>query len=99
MAEVPVAHAREPLVGSGPQRVGHAAQRLVLALRTTHAITHWWEQILLLGYNRIDFQFLDADNGSPIDFGDFDSDSLEQRLLLNYYWNMSLPEFYQVATT
>ena len=24
---------------------------------------------------------------------------MEQRLLLNYYWNMTLPEFYQVATT
>ena len=74
-------------------------QRLVLSLRTTHAITRWWEQILLLGYNRIDFQFVDPNNGPPVDFGDFHSDSLEQRLLLNYYWNMTLPEFYQVATT
>ena len=74
-------------------------ERLVLSLRTTHAITRWWEQVLLLGYNRIDFQFVDPNNGPPADFGDFDSDSLEQRLLLNYYWNMTLPEFYQVATT
>ena len=74
-------------------------QRLVLSQRTTHAITRWWEQILLLGYNRIDFQFVDPNNGAPVDFGDFHSDSLEQRLLLNYYWNMTLPEFYQVATT
>src|SRR5262245_58619716 len=34
-------------------------QCLVLSQRTTHAITRWWEQFLLLGYNRIDFQFVD----------------------------------------
>jgi TonB dependent receptor len=51
-----------------------------------------------LGYNRIDFQFRDAFN-PPADFGPFRSDSDEQRLFLNYYWNMSLPEFYRVATT
>jgi hypothetical protein len=37
-------------------------QRLVLSLRPTHAITHWWEQILLLGYNRTDFLFKDPFN-------------------------------------
>jgi vitamin B12 transporter len=73
-------------------------QRLVLSLRTTHAITRWWEQILLLGYNSIDFKFKDALN-PPADFGDFHSDSDEQRWFLNYFWNTSLPEFYQVATT
>ncbi|MGH8066539.1 MAG: TonB-dependent receptor plug domain-containing protein [Candidatus Entotheonellia bacterium] len=34
-----------------------------------------------------------------IDFADSRTDSEEQRLFLNYYWNVSLPEFYQVATT
>jgi vitamin B12 transporter len=73
-------------------------QRLVLSLRTSHAITRWWEQILLLGYNRIDLKARDAFN-PPADFAAAQSDSTEQRLLLNYYWNMSLPEFYQVAPT
>jgi vitamin B12 transporter len=35
----------------------------------------------------------------PADFAAAQSDSTEQRLLLNYYWHMSLPEFYQVAPT
>jgi vitamin B12 transporter len=73
-------------------------QRLVLSLRTSHAITRWWEQIRLLGYNRIDLKVRDAFNPSA-DFAAAQSDSTAQRLLLNYYWNMSLPEFYQVAPT
>jgi outer membrane cobalamin receptor len=73
-------------------------QRLVLSLRTSHAITRWWEQILLLGYNRIDLKARDAFN-PPAYFAAAQSDSTEQRLLLNYYWDMSLPEFYQVAPT
>ena len=35
----------------------------------------------------------------PADFAASRTDSDEQRLFLNYYWNMSLPEFYQVAPT
>jgi hypothetical protein len=73
-------------------------RRLVLSLRTTYAMTRWWEQVLLLGYNRIDFQFRDAFN-PPADFGALRSDSDEQRLFLNYFWNMSLTEVYQGATT
>jgi vitamin B12 transporter len=73
-------------------------QRLVLSLRTTHTITRWWEQVLLLGYNRTDFLFNDPFN-PPADFGDFRSDTEEQRLFLNYFWNMTLPEFYQVVPT
>ncbi|MGH8067510.1 MAG: TonB-dependent receptor plug domain-containing protein [Candidatus Entotheonellia bacterium] len=75
-------------------------QRLVLSLRTTHAMTRWWEQVLLLGYNRNDSLFRDPlDPLNPEDFADSRTDSEEQRLLLNYYWNMSLPELYQVGTT
>jgi vitamin B12 transporter len=73
-------------------------QRLVLSLRGTHAITPWWEQVLLLGYNLIDSLFEDPFN-PPVDFAASRTTSDQQRLLLNYYWNMSLPEFYQVATT
>jgi vitamin B12 transporter len=75
-------------------------QRLVLSLRTTHAITRWWEQVLLLGYNRNDSLFRDPFNPSnPEDFADSRTDSEEQRLFLNYFWNMTLPEFYQVVPT
>ena len=73
-------------------------QRLVLSLRTTHAITRWWEQVLLLGYNRHRLSLRDAFNPSGR-LRRLPHDSKQQRLLLNYYWNMSLPEFYQVATT
>jgi vitamin B12 transporter len=75
-------------------------QRLVLSLRTTHAITRWWEDVLLLGYNRNDSLFRDPfDALNPEDFADSRTDSEEQRLFLNYFWNVSLPEFYRVATT
>jgi vitamin B12 transporter len=75
-------------------------QRLVLSLRTTHAMTRWWEQVLLLGYHRNDSLFRDPlDLGNPEDFADSRTDSEEQRLFLNYVWNVSLPEFYQVGTT
>jgi vitamin B12 transporter len=73
-------------------------QRLVLSLRTTHAITRWWEQALLLGYNRNDSLFRDPLN-PPIDFADSRTDSEEQRFFLNYFWNVALPEWYQVGTT
>jgi vitamin B12 transporter len=73
-------------------------QRLVVSLRTTHAITRWWEQVLLLGYHRHDSLFRDPFN-PPIDFADSRTDSEEQRLFLNYFWNVLLPEFYQVGTT
>jgi vitamin B12 transporter len=73
-------------------------QRLVLSLRTTHAITRWWEQVLLLGYNRNDSLFRDPFN-PPVDFADSRTDSEEQRLFLNYFWNMTLPEWYQVVPT
>lgn len=75
-------------------------QRLVLSLRTTHAITRWWEQVLLLGYNRNDTLFRDPlDPLNPEDFADSRTDSEEQRLFLNYFWNMTLPEFSQVVPT
>jgi vitamin B12 transporter len=73
-------------------------QRLTLSLRGTHAMTPWWDQVLLLGYNLIDTVFEDPFN-PPADFAASRTTANEQRLLLNYYWNMSLPEFYQVATT
>jgi vitamin B12 transporter len=73
-------------------------QRLVMSLRTTHALTAWWEQVLLLGYNRHDSRLRDPFN-PPIDFADSRTDREEQRLFLNYFWNMLLPEFYQVSTT
>jgi vitamin B12 transporter len=73
-------------------------QRLLLSLRTSHAITRWWEQTLFLGYNRIDLKLRDAFN-PPVDFAASRTTSNQQRLLLNYYWNLSLPEFSQVATT
>ena len=73
-------------------------QRLALSLRTTHAITWWWEHVLLLGYNRTDFLFNDPVN-PPVNFGDFRSDTEEQGLFLNYFWNMTLPEWYQVVPT
>jgi vitamin B12 transporter len=75
-------------------------QRLVLSLRTTHAIAHRWEQALLLGYNRNDSLFKDPrDPGDPEDFADSRTDSVEQRMLLNYVWNVALPEFSQLDTT
>jgi vitamin B12 transporter len=75
-------------------------QRLVLSLRTTHAITPWWEQVLLLGYNRNDSLFSDPlDVFNPEDFADSRTDSEEQRLFLNYFWNMTLPEWHQVVPT
>jgi vitamin B12 transporter len=75
-------------------------QRLVMSLRTTHAITRWWEQVLLLGYNRNDTLFRDPlDVLNPEDFADSRTDSEEQRLFLNYFWNMTLPEFSQVVPT
>jgi vitamin B12 transporter len=73
-------------------------QRLLLSLRTTHAITRWWEQALLLGYHRNDSLFRDPFN-PPIDFADSRTDSEEQRFFLNYFWNVLLPEWYQVGTT
>jgi vitamin B12 transporter len=73
-------------------------QRLLLSLRGTHAITPWWEQVLLLGYNLIDSVFADPFN-PPVDFAASRTTSDQQRLFLNYYWNLSLPEFSQVATT
>lgn len=73
-------------------------QRLLLALRTTHTVTSWWEQVLLLGYNLVDTVFDDAFN-PPVDFAASHTTSKQQRLLLNYYANLSLPEFSQVATT
>jgi vitamin B12 transporter len=73
-------------------------QRLTLALRGTHAVTRWWEQVLLLGLSRVNSLFRDPFN-PPIDFADSKTNSDEQRLFLNYVWNMSLPEFYQVGTT
>jgi vitamin B12 transporter len=72
-------------------------QRLVLSLRTTHAITRWWEHVLLLGYSRNDSLFRDPLD--PEDFADSQTDSEEQRLFLKYFWNVSLPEFYQVMPT
>jgi vitamin B12 transporter len=74
-------------------------QRLVLSLRTTHAITRWWEQVLLLGYNRNDSLFRDPQNDVPTDFADSRTHSEEQRLFLNYVWNLSLREFYRIGTT
>jgi vitamin B12 transporter len=74
-------------------------QRLVLSQRTTHAITRWWEHVLLLGYNRNDSLFRDPQNDVPTDFADSRTDSEEQRLFLNYFWNLSLPEFYRIGTT
>jgi vitamin B12 transporter len=75
-------------------------QRLVLSLRTTHAVTRWWEQVLLLGYNRNGSLFRDPlDLLNPEDFADSRTDSEEQRLFLNYFWNMTLPEWYQVVPT
>jgi vitamin B12 transporter len=75
-------------------------QRLVLSLRTTHAITRWWEQVLLLGYNRNDTLFRDPFNPTnPEDFADSRTDSEEQQLFLNYFWNMTLPEFAEVVAT
>jgi vitamin B12 transporter len=75
-------------------------QRLLVSLRTTHAITRWWEQILLLGYNRNDFLFRDPlDPLNPEDFADSRTDTEEQRLFLNYFWNMTLPEWYQIVPT
>jgi vitamin B12 transporter len=73
-------------------------QRLVLSLRTTHAITHWWEHVLLLGFSRIDSLFRDPFNPA-VDFADSRTDSEERRLFLNYVWNVSLPELYQVMPT
>jgi len=73
-------------------------QRLVASLRTTHALTRWWEQVLLLGYHRRDSLFRDPFNPS-IDFADSRTDSEEQRLFLNYVSNVSLPEWSQVGTT
>jgi vitamin B12 transporter len=75
-------------------------ERLVLSLRTTHAITRWWEQVLLLGYNRNDSLFRDPlDPSNPEDFADSRTDSEEQRLFLNYFWNMTLPAFAQIVPT
>ena len=54
--------------------------------------------MLLLGYNLIDTVFDDAFN-PPADFAASHTTSKQQRMLLNYYSNLSLPEFYQVATT
>ena len=73
-------------------------QRLLVTLRTTHTVTPWWEQVLLLGYNLIDTVFDDAFN-PPADFAASRTTSKQQRMLLNYYSNLSLPDFYQVATT
>jgi vitamin B12 transporter len=75
-------------------------QRLLVSLRTTHAITRWWEQVLLLGYNRNDSLFRDPlDPLNPEDFADSRTDTEEQRLFLNYFWNMTLPEWYQIVPT
>jgi vitamin B12 transporter len=73
-------------------------QRLIASLRGTHAITPRWEQTLLLGWHRVDTRFEDPFN-PPVDAAASRTDSAEQRLFLNYGWNVAVPEFLQVDTT
>jgi vitamin B12 transporter len=73
-------------------------QRLILSLRGAHAVTPWWDQVLLLGLHRVDSLREDPFN-PPVDFAASRTDSDEQRLFLNYGWNLALPTFQQVATT
>jgi vitamin B12 transporter len=73
-------------------------QRLTLSLRGSHAMSPWWEQVLLLGLSRVDSLFRDPFN-PPVDFAEARTTSDEQRLFLNYVWHMALPEFSQVSTT
>jgi len=73
-------------------------QRWLLSLRGTHALTGWWEQVLLLGLSQVDVLSKDPFN-PPVDTTSRRTERDEQRLFANYTWNFLLPEFRSTATT